>query len=207
MKKIKRYKDNLYKQKKRYLFLFFITLIGIALGMVYYIYLSKSNKALVSEHLQDFFAIIKDNKIDYNNSLFNGLCSNLLMCLLIWILGISIVGIPFVLTFLFYKSFVVGLSVCSIISCYGLKGLLGAILYVFPHKFLFLIVDILLVFYAISFSIKLIKYLFFKININFKEVFRKYVKILAISLIANFIFTIYECYIATFILNLFTFFL
>lgn len=207
MKKIKRYKDNLYKQKKRYLFLLIITIIGIILGMIYFLYLSKSNKTLVFDHLNDFFLTIKENKINYNSSLFNGLCTNLSMCLLIWILGISIVGIPFILAFLFYKAFVIGLSVCSIVSCYGIKGILGAILYVFPHKFLFLIVDILLVFYAISFSTKLIKYLFFKININFKEVFRKYVKILIISLIANLVFSIYECYVVVFILRLFTFFL
>lgn len=205
MKKIKRYKDNLYKQKKRYLFLISIVLIGIVLGMIYFMYLSKSNKALVFDHLNDFFLTIKQNEIDYNSSLFNGLCSNLCMCLLIWILGISIVGIPFILAFLFYKAFVIGLSICSIISCYGFKGILGAILYVFPHKFLFLIVDVLLVFYAISFSIKLIKYLFFKVNINFKDVFRKYVKILIITMIANFVFSIYECYIVTFILRLFIF--
>lgn len=205
MKKIKRYKDNLYKQKKRYLFLISIVLIGIVLGMIYFMYLSKSNKALVFDHLNDFFLTIKQNEIDYNSSLFNGLCSNLCMCLLIWILGISIVGIPFILAFLFYKAFVIGLSICSIISCYGFKGIFGAILYVFPHKFLFLIVDVLLVFYAISFSIKLIKYLFFKVNINFKDVFRKYVKILIITMIANFVFSIYECYIVTFILRLFIF--
>lgn len=204
MKKIKRYKDNLYRQKRRYLFLFLVVLIGVISGIIYFLYLSKDNKTLVFEHLKDLFATIKSNKVDYNTSLFNGLCSNLLSCVLVWVFGVSIVGIPFVLAFLFYKAFVIGLSMASIVSCYGFKGILGAILYVFPHKILFMIIDILLVFYAVSFSIKLIRYLFFKVNVNFKEVFRKYLKILLISIVAMILISVYECYIVTFILRLFT---
>ncbi len=205
MQKFKRYKDNLYKQKRRYLFLLLISLIGMFIGIIYFFYLSKANKEIVFEQLRNVFKMIEENTIDYNSSLFNGICSNLITCFLVWVLGVSIVGIPFILLFLFYKAFVIGLSISSIISCYGIKGIFGAILYIFPHKILFLVVDILLVFYAVGFSVKLIKYLFFKININFKDVFHKYLKILGISCFSLIFLSIYECYIATFILKLFTF--
>lgn len=201
MRKIKAYKDKLYRQKKRYLFLSSIVVVGLITGVVYFLYLSNDNQKLIFAHLETLFETIKNNKIDYSTSIINGIISNLLNCSIIWLLGISIIGIPIVIFILFYHAFVVGLTISSIIGCYKLKGVLVAIIYVFPHKILFLTINVLLVFYSISFSIKLIRYLFFKVNINFKDSFRKYLKILAISLSLFVFLSLYECFVVPFFLK------
>mgnify|MGYP003295333797 CR=1 FL=1 len=59
-------------------------------------------------------------------------------------------------------------------------------------------------FYSISFSIKLFKSLFLKQTINFRVVMQKYIKILLISLIGIIIVSLYEVFISTYFIKLFT---
>ena len=76
-------------------------------------------------------------------------------------------------------------------------------LHCFPHQLLFLIVMVLVTFYGSSFCIKLFNYLFLKKNINFKEVMRKYLKILLVSCVCCLFVSLYEIYISYYLLNLF----
>ena len=53
-----------------------------------------------------FFNNIKDNKLNYIDTLKNSIISNMSLIIVIWLLGISIIGVP-IITFLYFcKSFV-----------------------------------------------------------------------------------------------------
>ena len=124
--------------------------------------------------------------------------------LLIWIFGLSIIGIilnPFIL---YLKSFIIGLSVGVIISTYGLIGIIGVILYIFPHVLINLIIYLLLSFYGIKLSINLFKALFLKKNFNSSEFMHKYLVILGLSALILLITTLYETFLADFVMKLFT---
>ena len=86
----------------------------------------------------------------------------------------------------------------------GLKGVLGAITYVFPHQLLFLLLSLVLTFYAFSFSIKLFSALFLKRNINWKEAMHKYLKILLLSIVIALITSLFEVFISPFLIQFFT---
>lgn len=202
---MKRAKNSIIKQKKVYLFLFVLIFIGMLAGGLFWFVISNEDKLLVSSDLTNFFNLIKDGtNINYTASLFNSIITNLLYIILIWLLGISIIGLPIILVMLAFKSFIVGFSISSIIAIYGFKGILGALVYVFPHQIVFLLLLILLGFYAMSFCIKLFKYLFLKQIINFKNTMRKYLKILIISCITAVIISLFETFISTFFIKLFT---
>ncbi len=202
---IKRTKNNIMKQKKLYLFLIGLVIVGIIAGILFWFVINNEDKLLVTKNLNNFFECIKKgNAINYWGSLFNSLVTGLIYIVLIWLLGISIVGLPIILIIITIKSFIVGFSISSIIASYGFKGILGAFVYTFPHQIIFLLLLILLGFYSSSFCFKLFKYLFLKQAINFKDAMRKYFKILIISLIVVLLTSIYETFIATYFIKLFT---
>lgn len=202
---IKKTKNNILKQKKLYLFLIGLMVTGLIAGILFWFVISKEDKLLVTKNLTDFFSCIKEgNSINYGASLLNSVVTSLIYVVLIWLLGISIIGLPIILVMMAIKSFIVGFSIVSIISSYGLKGIVGAFVYVFPHQIVFLLLLILLGFYASAFCIKLFKYLFLKQMINFKEAMRKYLKILGISCLSVLVISLFETFISTYFIKLFT---
>jgi len=202
---VKRVKNSIGKQKKLYFFLIGLIIIAVILGILFWFIINKEDKLLVNNELTSFFINIKEgNNINYLGSFFNSVITNLLYIGLIWLLGISIIGLPIIIVLIGLKGFVVGFSIVSIIATYGFKGVLGAITYTFPHQIIFLMLLVLLGFYSISFCIKLFKYLFLKQNINFKDAMRRYLKILLLSSIISIVISLFETFIATYFIKLFT---
>lgn len=189
-------------QKKKYIFLIGITLVSIVAGILFYFILSKTDQKVIHDLLDQFFMTITSDNLNQKELLWNGVINVFSTSLFIWILGISIIGIPIIILFYFLKSFILGFSISSIISSYGLKGCFRAFLYVFPHQIINLLVLLLLVSYSLSFSVKLIRYLFFHQNINFKLVMKRYLKILFLSIIVFLLSLFYEVFLSTYFFQL-----
>ena len=191
--------------KEKRMFLITIILIGFIMGIIFSNILSYNDHQQISEVLKKYFLGIKNNQdINYLNNFINNFSVNYLYMLAIWIFGLSIIGIilnPFIL---YLKSFIIGLSVGVIISTYGLIGIIGVILYIFPHVLINLIVYLLLSFYGIKLSINLFKALFLKKNFNSSEFMHKYLVILGLSALILLITTLYETFLADFVMKLFT---
>ena len=198
-------KNSIIKQKKLYRIIITLMIFGIISGILFIFFISKESKTKALVSIKNFFDLMNTSTgINYGKSLLNTLVNNIGYVLFIWLLGISIIGLPITIVLAFMKSFIVGFSISSIISCYKAKGILGAFLYVFPHQIIILFIYLLLSFYSISFSIKLFKSLFLKQTINFRVVMQKYIKILLISLIGIIIVSLYEVFISTYFIKLFT---
>lgn len=198
-------KNSIIKQKKLYRIIITLMIFGIISGILFIFFISKESKTKALVSIKNFFDLMNTSTgINYGKSLLNTLVNNIGYVLLIWLLGISIIGLPITIVLAFMKSFIVGFSISSIISCYKAKGILGSFLYVFPHQIIILFIYLLLSFYSISFSIKLFKSLFLKQTINFRVVMQKYIKILLISLIGIIIVSLYEVFISTYFIKLFT---
>ena len=198
-------KNSIIKQKKLYRIIITLMIFGIISGILFIFFISKESKTKALVSIKNFFDLMNTSTgVNYGKSLLNTLVNNIGYVLLIWLLGISIIGLPITIVLAFMKSFIVGFSISSIISCYKAKGILRAFLYVFPHQIIILFIYLLLSFYSISFSIKLFKSLFLKQTINFRVVMQKYIKILLISLIGIIIVSLYEVFISTYFIKLFT---
>lgn len=194
-------KNNIKNQKKLYVILIGLALLALIFGIVFVFLISEENMSYIKENLTIFFSSIKDkNRFD---SFLNSLLNNNIYIIGIWLLGISIIGLPIIVIILLFKFFIFGFSLSSIIFTFQWSGILKAIVHLFPHQIMFLIVMILISFYAISFCIKLFNYLFFKKIINFKDVMSKYMKILLICFLTNLFISFYEAYVSTYFLSLF----
>ena len=186
------------KQVKKYIFLLGLIIIGIIFGIVFSLVLSKNDQLIVKNTLDTFYhkPISKDNLI---TSFKDSLSTNYFYSLIVWILGMSIIGIPIILFLLFGKGFIVGFSIGSIIKIYKVKGIIGVICYLFPHNILSIILSILLSFHALNFSIKLFKYLFLHKDMNIRNTMKKYIKILIICIVGYLISSLIEAFLVPYI--------
>lgn len=198
-------KDKLLNQKKKYLFLIIIMLIGFISSIIFLLFIEKDDKILLNKEINNFFLNVKNNNLNLLSTFLNSSISNVLTIIIIGLIGVSIIGLPFILFFLFFKSFVCGFSIVSIIANYGFKGILLSLAYIFPHHLILLLIWLLLSYYAVSFSIKLVKYLIFKNNINLRLHFIKYLKICAICIIVSILCSLSETFITPYFIKLFIF--
>ena len=140
--------------KKTLIFLLTISFIGLLTGSLFMTTLSGSDKLLVSNTLNNFMEHIEPD--NYLNYLFETSLINFVSVLFVWLLGISIIGIPLVIIFVFIKSFLLSFSLASFIANYKLNGLLIGVIYNFPHQFINLILFIYLGVYSIRLSIMIL---------------------------------------------------
>lgn len=204
-KKIYDAKNSILRQKKFYVFLITLMVIGLISGIVFIFFLNDSDKKQICDNINSFFNLVKNShSINYTKSISNSLFINIGYIVLIWLLGISVIGFPIIIGLLFFKSFVVGFSISSIIMNYGIKGLMGAFLYLFPHQIIMLILYLLISFYSLSFCYKLFTHLFLKRNISFRYGMDKYIKILLVSVGITIAVTLYEVFLSTYFMKLFT---
>ena len=190
------------KLRKIPLLILIITTIFLILGILFLAIISKSNKELVTETLNNFFKNISAKKFNTNIALFNSLSNNMIVNITIWLLGISIIGIPIILLILSTKSFILGFSISSIIYNYGIKGVILTLIYIVPH-IMNLFITILLSYYSIHFSIMLFNLLFRKQEYSKKRIVNRYIKILIFSTIAYITSSVIEVYVVPKILSLF----
>lgn len=196
MKKIlDKIKSNIVTNKNMLIFLSIIGIIGIIIGTILNIALNSEDSKLVSNFLNDFIYNIQNNTLNYKNSFINSLLSNLLYIIFIWLLGISIIGIPITLFIFFTKTFVIGFSIASIIANYKLKGCLLALSYIFPHMIINIFVYIILTMYSLSLSLKMLQTIVKKQALDFKFIMNKYLKILLISIIVIIITSALEVFL------------
>lgn len=187
--------------KKLLVFLSIISVIAIIAGSILVVLLSNEDKTLTMNYINTYFENISNNKLDYVNALKNSLISNILFVLMIWLLGISVIGVPVIIIMYFSKVFTLGFSISTIISMFKAKGCLYAFLYVFPHHIISLITYVYLITYAIAVSIKLLNAFIKKKSIDFKPIINKYKLVLGVSLIIVIIMSLLEIFLSPFLMK------
>ena len=191
------------KLKKKKTLVIILGLAGILFifGTIFITIISKSDINLVKEYINTFMDNIINNKIDYLEVLKETLISNIFFIILIWLLGMSVIGIPVNLFFYFFKAFSLGFALSSFILTYKTKGLLFSSLYLFPNEIVKFLAYTLIVSNSIKVSKKLINSIIKKETINFNKLINRYAKILGITLIIIIITSLYEVYAIPFIFN------
>ena len=125
----------------------------------------------------------------------NSFLSNIIYMCFIWFLGISVIGLPIIFIMVFFKSFVLGFSVSSIFAKYGFKGILKAIIYIFPSKLIYITYILFLATYSIIISCKIFFSAFKKENINFKAFMGKYFFLLIIGILISILCSLYDAFL------------
>lgn len=187
--------------KSVYISLIAVVIIGLVFGSLFITILSHDDKTLLTSEISTYFNMIKDNKYNMNAYLFSNF-NNILYAFILWILGISVIGLPIIICMLFYKTFTLAFTVTSLIYHFKIEGMLISFIYIFPHLIINLIIYFILTYYSFNMSLKIIRVIFNKEDFSVKRHFKKYAFILAISIVMLVITASYEAYIMPYIIKL-----
>lgn len=190
--------------KKVLVFLMVLALIALISGSIFVVMLDNHDKSIVTNYLNEFIENICKNKVDYLFVLKDSLLSNITLIISIWLLGISVIGIPIILFLFFSQIFTFGFALASIILNYKFKGLLLAFLYTFPNYIIYFMALFIIVSYSLILSIKFIYSVINKKQIDFKIVSNRYLLVLVFSLIAITLCSLYETFVFPSIIRLIT---
>lgn len=200
-KQMDKLKKKTSSNKRIIIFLVGLFLIGIIAGSIFITVISKTDQALVKEYIKEFINKIDKNKLNYLDALKNASISNLSFIIIVWLLGLSIVGIPIVVFMYFSKAFVLGFSLSAFILQYKTKGIIIALIYFFPHHIVNMIAYTLVMIYSLKISFILINSILKKKTISFKPIMNRYLIVLGVSAGMIIVASLYECFVVPFIIK------
>lgn len=144
-----------------YFFMILILTIGIVVGALAVKTLPDEQKTELIGYLRIFFSGLTkspDSIADMPALLSNVLFNNAKSILIMWLLGFTVIGIPFVLFILFTRGFIIGFTVGFLVNEYIMKGLLFALVSVLPHNFFAVPAILVTGVSATNFSLKLLRH-------------------------------------------------
>jgi len=194
-KKINAIKKVILPNKTINIIAFNLIILGVIAGTIFILNIGKQDQKLALEQVTNFFENIEKNNINSGLALKNSIITNFTYISAIFILGLSIIGLPIVIFLLFFKGFLVGFSVSAIILNYSYKGAFLSFLYLFTGTIINIIALIILSIYSTNFSYKLVKSIFSKEKINTKLALKQYIIIYLFTLIAILISSLLEIYL------------
>lgn len=202
-KRVKKFSLNKVKFTSKNLFIFLISLgiVTIVLGILFYFLLSSGDKTSVDAVTKDYFEV--KTSYDYLSVLKESILKNSYNTFLIWVLGISVIGVIATVFIYFCELFSIGFTIGSIFNVYSTKGIIASLLYLIPTKICYIAVIFLLTFFAIKISYKLVLLCFTKQEINIKNEIRKHFKILLFSFISMIAISMLTAFIDPLLINLF----
>lgn len=152
--------------------IFFVA--GVVFGALSIRALGESAKQDMITHLNTFFHGLMGSNVDAPTSADSSVWLNLKTAGIIWILGISTIGMPIIPIIIFLRGFVIGFTVGFLVNELGFKGMIFALVSILPQNLI--IVPALLVagMLGISFSVMILKSLVTRRPIDFFSQFANY---------------------------------
>lgn len=183
--------------KKILIFTLSLMLIGIILGIVYYLLQSKGIKLVITNELVNIKEVINNSK---NNILFH-----FLVITIVFLLGFIIIGIPFILFYLFYEAMSLGFLIAIFTSNYGFKGLLFSLLFILINKFIYLLILSYISLNSLKTSKNILKSFILKTNDTINNLIRNNISKYLIIILINLVNDLLILFIGSRILKLFIF--
>lgn len=210
MKQLLNYLNVTIKKEKSILrFVVVIFLVGLICGSLFITFITSKDRILLVNQVGSFMQNIKV----LSKSLFgleafkSNLFQNFLQVFIIFILGLSMIGILMVIIILFYKGFMLGTTLSAFVLKYKFKGLIALIMYVIPCQIVSVLTYFFAAFFSVYVSIKFIKAIIKKDNLNFKTFLGKYLCAFVITLILISISSFLDAYLMPFLMRLASFIL
>ena len=189
-----------FKKNKTMTLLVIMTVVIFIIGLLLPSIINNNIEKEINNNLNSFIQAIKNSKLNYI-SLFRDMITNkLLLIVIIILLGVSVVGIPIIILLYASKVLIGGLELSFLIQNIRSYNLLFIIVYLLPKLFDLLLLG-LLIYYALNFSIFMIRILFINKQINVSKITFKYIKICIIITILSIFINLSEYFLYTKVLK------
>ncbi|QSO53385.1 stage II sporulation protein M [Alicyclobacillus curvatus] len=118
-------------------FLLAVMVCGVIFGAVVAGQLNPATTNVLSQTMSQFLVAVRDHHlVSPNVTLWQRSVSEVKLFALIWLSGVSLLGLPLVTLVLFFRTFSIGFSVAYSVLEFGWHGLLVASLVIFVHQIL-----------------------------------------------------------------------
>lgn len=192
MKFINLIMNDLKKDKCIYVSLLIALLISFVFGMFFITILSSADKVTLKEYITNFFISIKQGKII---DLYKTLINNNIGILITALLAFSVILFPLVIVIIFYKGFTLAFTITSLIYTFKIKGIILAIIYVFPSLIFNLVFYFIMCYYSFKLSLILFNKVINKDTTNINKFLKKYLVIILVCVIFVSLFSLYDTYL------------
>lgn len=197
-------RQQLQTQLPLFIFVFVLFAMGVLFGAFLVQALTLEQKEEMSRHLGSFFqSVMLDEPGSGQSSAFLAAFSlHVKWLVLIWLLGLSVIGLPFVLLLDFLKGVLVGFTVGYLTGQLSWKGLLVAMIAVLPQNLLVVPALMALSAASVVFSFQLVKYrLLQHPGIGLKPAFGRYARTAALAAAAVAFAALFEAYASPYLLQ------
>ena len=168
------------KRNKTFTILLFITALTALLGLLLPSILKEDTKEEIKENIISLQEEIQNKNISSKKDK-TIILKDLGTTSFIWLLGISIIGIPIICIIYILKVLLVTTELTFLLINLKYINIIYIPIYLFP-QIVKTIIYFLLMYYAINYSIFLIKHLFLKKEYSIQEITSRYLKVLVISI-------------------------
>lgn len=143
------------------IFLYLLCLIflstGIVLGFYNVKYMPNSDKSSIIKWIESSLNILKSQSISSRSILISSISNYIPLVLMLWFLGLTIVGIPIILGLNILKGYALGFSFSFIINNFGIKGIWVGIGTILLQNIIFIPCIIILSVYSMELSINILR--------------------------------------------------
>ena len=132
--------NHVVNNKKEYILVTLIFLVGIFLGVMFINNSKESQLSEISSYLNNFIDKLKNTeKLETMAILKTTLLENIMLAVTLWFFGTTVIGIPIVFGIIMYRGFCLGYSIATIISVIGVgKGILFILITLVLQNILFI---------------------------------------------------------------------
>jgi len=187
-------KNQSKNQKKLFVGLIITGIIAILLGLFFVAILKIADKELIKTTITNFMKQVKTQRLFYQEAMIQSILGNTIKEVLLFFLGLSIIGLPIIFIIYLSQAFTLGFSISSILYVYKCKGILLSLIYCTP-LIINLLIFLILSYYALLFSKYLFYHLFLKKELSFKKIMKRYIKVFGIGTICLLLSSLIEVFL------------
>lgn len=132
-------KQHVKNNKKEYIIVTLLFILGIFLGVFFVNNIEESQKTEITEYLNHFIDKMKTTeKLDSMSLLKTSITQNIFLAVTIWFFGTTIIGIPVVFGIIMYRGFCLGYTISVCVTVLGpQKGIIFTLInFLLPSIFL-----------------------------------------------------------------------
>ena len=132
--------NHIMNNKKEYILVTLIFLVGIFLGVMFINNAQESQMTEITSYLNNFIETLKNTeKLETFSILKTTIFQNIILALTLWFFGTTVIGIPIVFGIILYRGFCLGYSIASIITIMGVgKGIIFVLITLLLQNILFI---------------------------------------------------------------------
>ncbi|MCX7749751.1 MAG: stage II sporulation protein M [Clostridia bacterium] len=140
-----------------YFFLLLAFIIGVSAGAFTVNGLSSMQRDELTSYFKGFIDLLHNQEVDSSELLRIAVMENGKILVVLWILGLTIIGIPFIFILVGVRGFITGFSSGFIIATSGMKGFIFVLFTILPKEIIIIPCIIALGVNGINFSLSIIK--------------------------------------------------